>query len=719
MQFDPVSTRSVPHLERISFLPWRLMDRLPVIFQTEVAECGLACLAMVVSFFGFRTDLASLRARLGTAQGGMSMKQLIVQAGHLGLSARAVRAELSSLKHLHVPCILHWDMDHFVVLKKAGRRNIVVHDPRVGVLELPYSEASKLFTGIAIEFEPNERFERRKESNVPTLHSIMGRTAGIIPALAHIFGLALLLEIIALISPAVMQWLVDKGLSSPDENQIITIVAGLGLLMVINLTVSTIRSWMVMYFSTTLAFQWSSRILNHLLHLPVEFFERRNIGDIMSRFGSVAAIQRAVTTSVIEGILDGLLGFGTLVMIWLYSPLLAMTAIAAVLLLVLLQFVSFEPMRRIGNESLIADARVSSNFLESIRAIRPIKLANRMDYRRVSWQNLTVESLNIGIRGQWLGLAVGTTSALISGVQNLVSIYLAATLVSQGLFTVGMLFAYLSYQGQFMSRTGGLVKLFFEFRMLRLHFERLGDIVLTAPEQLTHIVKNREDGKSSPLFCANAVEKSPGTVQFVDVSFKYSEFEPNVISNLSFSTIGSRCTVIVGRTGIGKTTIAKMIMGIYKPASGQIMIDGKPIDSMPVEELRQIISCVLQDDLLLGGSVLENIAFFDATIDQAWVEQCATVACVHEDIKRMAMGYHTPIGDMGSTLSAGQKQRILIARALYRKPRILLLDEGTSDLDVPTEKQLNTSLAGLSMHRIYIAHRPETIKFADQVIEIK
>lgn len=719
MQSISDSKPNVPFLEKINFLPWRVMDRLPVILQNEVAECGLACLAMVTSFFGLRTDLANLRIRLGTAQGGTTMKQLIVQAGRLGLSARAVRSELTSLKHLHAPCILHWDMDHFVVLKKAGRKNIVIHDPRMGVRKLSYSEASKLFTGIAIEFEPNERFEKRDERIVPTFRSIMGRTHGLIPALAHILGLALLLELVALISPAAMQWLVDKGLNSPDQSQIVSIVAGLALLMVINLTVVTIRSWMVMYLAISVGFQWSSRVLNHLLHLPVEFFERRQIGDVMSRFGSVSAIQQTVTTGVIEGILDGLLGIGTLIMIWLYSPLLAMTAITAVLLLCLLQFLSFEPIRRIGNESLISDARVSSNFLESLRGIRPIKLANRTDYRRVSWQNLTIESINIKVRGQWLGIAVGTTGSLISGTQNLVAIYIAATLISQGQFTIGMLFAYLSYQNQFMSRTSGLVKLFFDFRMLRLHFERLADIVLTAPEQLMNIAKNEEAGELLRLIRADVVETSHGTVQFVDVSFKYSEFAPSVISNLSFSTVGSKCTVIVGRTGIGKTTIAKMIMGIYKPASGQIMIDGKPIDGMPVEELRQIISCVLQDDLLLGGSILENIAFFDATIDQAWVEQCAAVACVHEDIRRMTMGYYTPIGDMGSTLSAGQKQRLLIARALYRKPKILLLDEGTSDLDVPTEKQLNASLAGLNMHRIYIAHRPETIKFADQIIEIK
>lgn len=705
-------------LRNINFLPWRAMSRLPVIMQDESAECGLACLAMVASFFGLRTDLPTLRSRLGAAQDGVTMKQLMAQASDLGLSARAVRAEFASLRHLHAPCILHWDMDHFVVLKKAGRKHIVIHDPRIGLVKLTQEEASRLFTGYALEFEPNERFEARDERKIPTLRSIMGRTQGLVSALGHIFCLALLLEIVALISPALMQWLVDTGLGSADQSLILTVVMGMGLLMLINLTVGTIRSWMVMVLSIKIGFQWSSRILTHLLHLPVDFFERRHMGDIMSRFGSVGAIQQTVTMGVIEGILDGLLGIATLIMIWLYSPTLALTAIAALVGLCLLQLLSFGTMKRLGNEGMLADARVSSNFLESIRGIRPLKLAGRVELRRMSWQNLTVDSINIKIRSQWLGILIGTAGTLISGGQRLIAIYLAATMIAKGQFTIGMLFAYLAYQDQFMSRTGALVGLYFQFRMLRLHFERLSDIVLTPPEQLTHLATDADD---LPPATHSHIRKAkdPATVQFIDVSFKYSEFGADILSDFSFSTVGSKCTVITGRSGIGKTTVAKLLLGIYRPSAGRILIDGEPLESVPLDELRQDISCVLQDDALFAGSIRENIAFFDPEIDQAWVEECAAMACLHEDIRRSPMGYYTLVGDMGSTLSAGQKQRLLIGRALYRKPRILLLDEATSDLDVTTEEQLNQNLAKLDVHRIYIAHRPQTIKFGDQVVHIE
>lgn len=706
---------------RINFFPWSTLSGLPLILQTEIAECGIACLAMISSYHGGRVDLADLRARLGMAPDGLTLKHLMIQAERLGLSAQTVRAELASLKHLRTPCVLHWGLNHFVVLKKAGPSKIVVHDPQLGMVTLTYPEASEKFTGYAVEFQPNQQFETRDERKTPTLRSIIGRTHGLGWALTHILCMALLLEALSLISPAVMQWLIDNGLSSGDRSLIITVVAGMGLMMIISLTVGTIRSWMVMYLSVSVGFQWSSRILTHLLHLPVDFFERRNLGDVISRFGSVSAIQQTVTTGVIEGILDGLVGIVTLVMIWLYSPALAMTAVGTLVALILLQLLTFEKMKRIGNESLIADARVSSNLLESIRGIRTLKLAGLANQRRMSWQKLSIEAINVKVRQQWMSIAIGTTSTLISSGQRLLAIFLAATMIAEGRFTVGMLFAYLSYQDQFMSGTGGLVQLYFRFKMLRLHFERLSDIVLTPPEQLNYLATTDEGSKPEPSMGAlySSGGSSAPSVEFRGVSFKYSEFARQVVSDLSFSSVDSRCTVITGRTGIGKTTIFKLILGIYLPESGQILINGKPIGTMLVDELRREISSVLKDDVLFAGSIRDNIALFDSDLDQAWVEECARIACLHEDIQQMTMGYHTLIGDMGSTLSAGQKQRVLIARALYRKPKILLLDEATSDLDIATEEQLNINLSKLDLHRIYIAHRPQTIKFGDRVVHLE
>lgn len=713
-------------MNKINFNPFNLNTKLPIILQNENSECGLACLAMLSSYHGRYESLASLKNNLEIdSSTGLNLKQLLMVGNKLGMSNRVLSIDLMSLKEISKPAILHWDMNHFVVLKKTKSKKVIIHDPAVGMLELTYEEVSKHFTGIVIEFEPNKNFELSNQIEIPTLKSIMGNTAGLVKSLSHILLASFLLQIVGLISPALMQWMIDHSLSSGNQDLIFTLILGMAFLMLFNLSLSIIRSWMVMFLSITLGFKWSSRILTHLLHLPVNYFEKRHLGDVLSRFGSVSSIQQTITSGVISAILDGLFGIMTFVMIWLYSPTLALTAIVSIILLIIIQFLTFEKQKSLANESLVASAKVSSNLMESIRGIRPIKLAGRENLRKSTWQNLTIESINIGIRGQWLNIAIGTTGTLISRSQRIIAIYIAASMITQGQFSIGMLFAYLAYQDQFLGRMSGLVNIFFQFKMLRLHFERLSDIVLTEPENMYHLSSNNldskdyQDGKKSlTSFNNKKLCLKNNSIEFKNISFQYSKFTPNILNDLSFSTKGSACTVIKGKSGIGKTTIFKLIMGIYKPISGEIYVNGLSMNNISVEELRNHIACVLQDDVLFAGSILENIAFFDPELNRERVIECAKIACIHEDIDKKIMKYQTPVGDMGSTLSAGQKQRILIARALYSQPKILLLDEATSALDLNTEEKINKNLAKLDLHRIYIAHRPQTIRFGDQIIDI-
>lgn len=706
----------------INFTPWREMGRLPSILQNEDGECGLACLAMMSGYFGAKIDLTHTREKVGRPLSGMTLHDMMNGASRLGLASRAVRVGLDSLAELQLPCILHWDMNHYVVLKKVNSKKVVLHDPRCGIVHLNLDKFSEYFTGVAIECLPNESFEAANKIEVPTLRSVVGKTTGLWGALAQIFVMALALQTIGILSPAAMQWLIDSGLQSSDKSLLLTIIAGMCLMLIINIVIGTARSWMVMYLTINLGYKWSSRVLHHLLHLPLDFFERRHLGDIMSRISSVSAIQGTITSGVIEGVLDGILAICFLAMIWHFNGTLAATAVVSLLLLIILQSIVFGISKRMGNESIVANAKVSSILMESLRGIRAIKLFGRSEHRLNLWQNLSVESININIRQAWIGIIVGTISTIISSGQRILAIYIAAGMIFDGSFTVGMLFAYLSYQDQFTSRAASLVGLFFNLRMLRLHFERLSDVVLTEPEGITYIQSSESDIQASTAEFRDAGgrigEGDEKFVEFDAVSFRYADFEPLVIENLSFSTRGSACTVFTGKSGVGKTTVAKLILGIYKPESGVIRINGLPLNYINLEELRNMISCVMQDDTLFAGTIHSNIAMFDRVVDKSWMEQCAKVACIHDDICSMPMGYYSMIGDMGAALSAGQKQRILLARALYRKPQILILDEATSNLDVETEQRMNSNLSQLNVHRIYIAHRPQTIMFGDAVINL-
>jgi ATP-binding cassette, subfamily B, bacterial CvaB/MchF/RaxB len=402
-------------LSSMNFTPWRAMSRLPSILQNETGECGLACLAMISGYFGARMDLSAVREKAGFVMTGMTLKDIMVGATRIGMTSRAIRAEIGSIGNLRTPCILHWDMNHFVVLKKVGKRKIVVHDPRIGVVEYSIDEFSEYFTGMAVECVPNETFEKKDQTQIPTLRSLVGETRGLYGALLQIFALAMVLQLIGLLSPAAMQWLIDSGLQSADDNLIVTIVAGLALMLLVNILIGTARSWMVMYLTINVGYRWSSRVLHHLLHLPLEYFEKRHLGDILSRFSSVGSIQGTITTGVIEGILDGMLAICFLAMIWNFSATLAATAIAGMLLLVALQLASFGISKRISNEAIVADARVSSNIMETLRGIRAIKLCGRTEHRLNHWQNMTVDSINIRVRQQWLGIVIGSAGALISG----------------------------------------------------------------------------------------------------------------------------------------------------------------------------------------------------------------------------------------------------------------------------------------------------------------
>lgn len=677
-------------------------NKLPAIIQTEASECGLACLAMIANYHGHKVDLNSLRRKFSISSKGATLADLIKLGDNLQMSARPLRLELEELNQLKTPCVLHWDLNHFVVLKSVKRDKITIHDPAVGLKTLKSEEVSKHFTGVALELTPTPDFKPKEIKRKTKLSDFWSRITGIKRVLVQIFILSLLLQIFAIASPFYMQLVVDDVIVSQDLDLLIVLAIGFGLLLLINVAVTTLRSVIILYMSTQLNIQMAANLFRHLLKLPMDYFEKRHIGDVVSRFGSLGSIRNLLTTGLISALVDGIMAIGLLIMMFVYSKILGFIVIAAVLLYTLLRFALYRPYRQLNEELIVANAKQNSNFMETVRGVQSVKLFGNEVQRQAVWQNYYADEMNAGIKVGKLNITYNFLNGLIFGAENIIVIYLAATQVIDSLLTVGMLYAFMSYKSQFTGKASALVDKIIQFKMLSLHLERLGDIVLTEQEKDT-------EGYES-------LEKPSGTLEMKDIRFKYSSNEPEILKGINYKVEAGSSVAIVGASGAGKTTLVKILLGLLEPSEGCVMLDDKDIRKIGLRNYRKMIGTVMQDDQLLSGSIADNICFFEPNFDQERIEQCAKMAAVHQDIIAMPMAYHTLIGDMGSSLSGGQKQRLLLARALYKQPKVLFLDEATSHLDVGLEKVVNDTVKQLNITRIIVAHRPETIAMADKVL---
>lgn len=696
-------------MNQLSFSFWR-NQRLPVLLQTEAAECDLACLCMVASFWGHKTDIASMRRRFSVSLKGVTLKGLMAMAQGLALQTRPLKLDMEHLPELKLPCVLHWDMNHFVVLKSVSSTHAVIHDPAVGERRLPLAEFAKHFTGVALELTPTAEFTKKVEVQNYSLLSLMGRVIGLKRGLIQILLLGLALQVCALVAPFYMQWLVDEALLAADRDLITVLGCGFLLLVVIQTSIGAVRSWVTTVLATNLNFQWLGNAFAHLMKLPLPYFEKRHTGDIVSRFGSIQTIQRSLTTQFVEGVIDGVLVIGTFIMMLLYSPILAAVACVAVVLYILLRWTIFRAIREATAEQIIHAAKQQTHFMESIRGVQSVRLFSRAEERRSGWMNALVDQFNAELRIAKLSVSYQTANNLLFGAERVIVIWLAALAVLDKEFSVGMLFAFISYKDQFSQRMASLVDKLFELRMMKLHGERVADIVMTAAEEETQDVE---------MDAEHIVPR----IEFRNLSFRYADSEPYVLKDLNLTIPAGQCIAVTGPSGCGKTTLMKLLLGLLEPSAGEILIGEEKI-ALPLKQLgmsnyRQLLGTVMQEDSLFAGSISDNICFFDPAPNQEQIAACAQLAAIHPEIMAMPMAYNTLVGDIGTGLSGGQKQRILLARALYKNPKLLVLDEATSHLDVWNEQAVNAAIKQIPLTRVIVAHRPETIAMAERVVVLQ
>jgi len=691
----------------IDKLQFGFAKRLPIYLQAESTECGLACLAMVASYHSYDTDLTSLRQRFSLSLKGMTMARLVEIASALHFAARPLRVELDELCLLQRPCILHWNLNHFVVLKEVRRGQVIIHDPASGLRKFSMAEVSAHFTGIALELTPTPAFRRFRERQKIRWREMMGKVIGLKRSLTQIFMIAIALEIFSMGAPLFNQWVIDEAIVTGSRDLLYTLAIGFCLLMVTRTATEALRGWAVTVMGTTLNLQWLANVFKHLVNLPIPYFEKRHMGDIMARFNSINTIQNSLTTSFVESLLDGLMSIATLLMILVYTPLLAAISITAMILYGLLRVSLYGGLRMANEREIVFAAKQQTLFMETIRGIQSIRLFNKGDERVSQWLNIVISQKNCNLRTQRLLLIFKTANQFLFGLENISVILFGAVAVMDNKFSIGMLMAFISYKEQFAKRISSLIDKMYELKMLQLQAARLADIVLTEPER----------DKAREIAVPTDTLSNPA-IAIKNLSFRYAEGEPYLIENCNLTIGVEESVAIVGPSGCGKTTLLKLMLGLCKPSAGEVLVHGACIHQMGLTNYRRFVSAVLQEDKLFAGSIADNICFFALDRDDSLIRDCAIQSAIHEEILAMPMGYNTFIGDMGSALSGGQKQRILLARALYRKPKILFLDEATSNLDVTNERIVNTTIRQLKLTRIVIAHRPETIACADRVVEL-
>ena len=667
--------------------------RVQPIYQNEIADCGAACFAMVANCFGAGLSLPSVKARFDVSNHGVSLHGMMEMATHYKLLPRTLQFDFHELKDLQLPCILHWNMAHFVVLERVGKRSITVVDPAFGRRDYTLKQAILYVTGIALELKPALSFEPSKDRTIVRIRDIVLQNPSIIKYLLVSLLLSIVIQGAAIATPFFIQLTVDEVIGKQDIDFLNLIVMIYGLVFIFEIFANYLRAQTHVRMSAAIGYQLKLSVFARLLQLPVKFFETRSTGDLVSRFRMIDELRETLSQNAISVIVDGLMAILFLIIMYMISPLLSIITTLIFVAYMIGRSVAQGLLEKRQRKLIVTDARAEAAFIETTRLISNIKLFSSEARRLTGWANLYGHQTGEKMAVDSIMVGFETFLGILRKIETLTIVYLGAKMALNGDITIGLLFAYVMFKDQFLERMAQFVQQIINFRIMHISIQRIGDIVFAEPEAPKLLG-----------YLSGSDSEVEGEIELKEVEIAYSTIDDPILSGVNLHCGPGQKLALVGPSGCGKTSVLKVILGHLKPREGQYLIDGIAFDKYSLRTLRSQVATVMQSDSLIAGSILDNVFFDDETRDRERAVNAAIKVGLHDEIQSMSLGYNTPISESGDGISAGQKQRILFARALYRDPKVLILDEPTSNLDAKSAGILTDLVHSLSCTVIAATH---------------